>query len=81
MGVPLPEGASYELLEALARRDEDPVRLVTPKEYRSIPLATLALIGSDNRFPNSRIRKETGWEPQVSYQETIEEIRRSLVPE
>jgi len=79
MGVPLPEGASYGLLEELARRDEDPERLVTPKEYRSIPLATLALIGSDNRFPNSRIRKETGWEPQVSYQETIEEIRRSFV--
>lgn len=78
LDVPLPESVSYESLYELARRDEDPEREVTPDTYRSIPLATLALIGSDNRFPNDLITRETGWRPKASYDSVLSEIRASL---
>jgi nucleoside-diphosphate-sugar epimerase len=62
----------------MARKDEDPENFVTPRQYASIPLATLELIGSDNRFPSDLMRQLTGWQAQISYEEGIQEIRRYL---
>jgi nucleoside-diphosphate-sugar epimerase len=78
LGVPLPKSVPYDSLYERARRDEDPEQEITPDAYRSIPLATLALIGSDNRFPNDLIARETGWRPKSSYDSVLSEIRATL---
>ncbi len=49
--------------------------------FRNRPPVTreaLNLIGSDNRFPADRARRELGFQPRVGYEEGLEEIRLSL---
>lgn len=77
-GLELPTSMPYATLEAMARKGEDPENFVTPTQYASIPLATLELIGSDNRFPSDLLRQLTGWQSRISYKEGIQEIRRYL---
>jgi nucleoside-diphosphate-sugar epimerase len=77
IGVELPPSATYSELHQAARKDEQPEEQVVPAEYRSIPLATLALIGSDNRYPTGKIRR-LGWAPKVGYSEAMAEIAVSL---
>ena len=78
VGLELPTSIPYATLEAMARKDEDPENFVTPTQYASIPLATLELIGSDNRFPSDLLRQLTGWQSRISYEEGIQEIRHYL---
>lgn len=75
LDVPLPASVSYASLHEQARLDENPEEEVTPATYRSIPLATLALIGSDNRFPNDLITRETGWRPKAAYGSVMSAIK------
>ena len=74
----LPRSVTYEELYAIARQSENPEQRVVPEQYSSIPLATLALIGSDNRFPTTRLRSALGWQPAVDYDAALREIGHSL---
>lgn len=76
IGVELQPPVSYGALWDAARQDEQPEHFVTPPAYRSIPLATLALIGADNRYPAARIRR-LGWAPAVGYAEAMADIARA----
>ncbi len=78
LGLSLPASISYEQLYDLARQDEIPERHIVPDTYRYIPLATLALIGSDNRFPAQKLRDATVWRPEVDHESAMEEIRSAL---
>ncbi len=77
IGMELPPSARFAELHAAARTDEQPERFVLPAEYRHIPLATLALIGADNRYPTERIRA-LGWSPRLGYPEALAEIAASI---
>ena len=77
-GLELPGSVTYEDLYAIARQSEIPEQRIVPEQYSSIPLATLALIGSDNRFPTSRLRSALGWRPAAGYEAALREIGRSL---
>ena len=77
LAVPLPKSVPYSALYDLARQDECPERRIVPDSYRSIPLATLALIGSDNRFPANKLRA-LGWKPKVEHADAMHAIRDSL---
>ncbi len=74
----LPRSVTYEELYAIARQSENPEQRVVPEQYSSIPLATLALIGSDNRFPTTRLRSALGWQPAVDYDAALAEIGHYL---
>ncbi len=76
-GVELPNSVTYKELYAAARRSEIPERHIVPDEYTTLPLATLALIGSDNRFPTTKLRSELGWRPAVDYDAALREIAGS----
>jgi len=77
-GLELPGSVSYEELYAIARQSEVPEQRIVPEQYSSIPLATLALIGSDNRFPTTRLRSALGWRPAVDYEAALREIGHYL---
>jgi nucleoside-diphosphate-sugar epimerase len=65
-------------LRAAALANEDPARLIAPKDPAIFPLEVLNLIGSDNRFDTTRMRGELGWTPRVGYTEALAEIAADL---
>jgi len=70
--------APLEALRAAALANEDPARLIAPRDPTILPLEALNLIGSDNRFDTTRIRAELGWTPRISYREGLAEIGADL---
>jgi len=76
-GVVLPDSVTYEELYAIARQSKIPEQRIVPEQYSSIPLATVALIGSDNRFPTTKLRSELGWRPAVDYNAALRKIAGS----
>lgn len=77
-GLELPASAAYGDLYAVARQAEIPERRIVPEHYTTLPLATLALIASDNRFPTTKLRTELGWTPAVDYAAIVQEISQYL---
>lgn len=65
-------------LRTAALANEDPARLVAPKDETMLPLEALNIIGSDNRFDATRIRSDLGWSPRVSYADGLAEIKADL---
>jgi len=74
---PLP-CVSFEDLHQAALANEDPANLVLAKDPALLPLEALNLIGSDNRFDTTRIRRDVDWSPRVGYDEAIAEIKNHL---
>jgi UDP-glucose 4-epimerase len=77
-GLSPPASGSYAALYKAARQFEVPERQLVPEHYTTLPLATLTLIGSDNRFPIAKLRSELGWRPAIDYAGIIADIRRYL---
>jgi nucleoside-diphosphate-sugar epimerase len=73
-GLSLPDSVSHSELYVAARRSEIPERCIVPEQYTTLPLATLALIASDNRFPTDRLRRKLGWSPAVGYPAIVHDI-------
>jgi nucleoside-diphosphate-sugar epimerase len=74
---PLPQVPLEPLIEA-ARELEDPLALKAMDEMVTFPLEFLNLIGYSNRFESRKLREELGWQPTVTYEEALSEIRDSL---
>lgn len=77
-GLTLAPSIDFHTLEQLALQAENPGQFITPEQYRAIPLATLDLIGSSNRFPSKLVREVTGWKPAKSYRQGMEDVRQYL---
>ncbi|WP_185965208.1 NAD-dependent epimerase/dehydratase family protein [Glacieibacterium frigidum] len=63
-----------DMLAAVAA-NEDPAELVEPRDPALPSLEGLNLVGFDNRIDASRIRRELGWQPRVTYEDALGEIR------
>lgn len=77
---PPPPAIPLEDLRAAALANEDPAKLIGPKESAVPSLEGLNLVGYDNRFDASRIRRELGWRPRITYSEAIAEMERTYRP-
>jgi nucleoside-diphosphate-sugar epimerase len=71
---PPPPNVPLEAVRAVALTNEDPARLIGPKDPNAPSLEGLNLVGYDNRFDASRIRQELGWRPRVAYEDAIVEM-------
>jgi nucleoside-diphosphate-sugar epimerase len=60
----------------MARANEDPARLIGPRDANLPLLEGLNLIGFPNRIDASRIRGELGWRPRYSYAQALAEMER-----
>ena len=72
--------ADPQALRAAALANEDPAKLVGPKDPAVPSFEGLNLVGYDNRFDASRIRRELGWRPRITYSEAIAEMERTYRP-
>jgi nucleoside-diphosphate-sugar epimerase len=77
-GMPPPPSWPLEPLMDMIRANEDPANLIGPKDPSVPMLEGVNLIGFDNRIESSRIRKELGWLPRISYQSALQEMERQL---
>lgn len=75
VGRPPPPAWPIEDAMALVRANEDPARLMPPRDPALPSLEGLNLIGFANRIDSSRIRSELGWTPAVSYPQALTDIR------
>ena len=48
------------------------------EDMPTLPLEFINLIGYSNQFDCSCIRDELGWQPEVGYQQALDEIRAGL---
>jgi hypothetical protein len=79
-GVAPPPAFPIESLMDMARANEDPARLIGPKDPSVPMLEGLNLVGFDNRIDSSRIRAELGWRPRMPYVLALAEMRCQLGP-
>lgn len=77
---PPPPVLPLEDLRAAALANEDPAKLVGPKDPAVPSLEGLNLVGYDNRFDAWRLRRELGWRPRVSYADAIAKMARTYRP-
>lgn len=75
VGRPPPPTIPLEAALALVQANEDPARLIEPKDPSLPSMEGLNLVGFDNRIDAARIRAELGWRPRVTYDEALAEIR------
>lgn len=76
---PPPPELPLEDLRTAALANEDPAKFIGPKDAALPSLEGLNLVGHDNRFDASRIRRELGWRPRVSYTQAITEMSVSYL--
>jgi nucleoside-diphosphate-sugar epimerase len=77
-GMPPPPGLSLEDLLHMAEDNEDPARLVGPRQSGLPYLEGLNLIGFDNRICSKHIRDALGWVPAINYSEALARMRRQM---
>ncbi|NWG45041.1 MAG: NAD(P)-dependent oxidoreductase [Alphaproteobacteria bacterium] len=63
---------------ALARANEDPARLIPPRDPALPSLEGLNLVGFANRFDSRRIRERLGWRPRLAYAAAFERMRTDI---
>ena len=73
-GMPSPPAIPLEPLLTMARANEDPAAMIAPRDPNVLFLEVLNLIGFDNRFDASRIRRELGWAPRYSNAQALAEM-------
>jgi nucleoside-diphosphate-sugar epimerase len=78
IGKPRPPKVPLEPLREAAREHENPEKLEAMEGMPTFPLELLNLMGSSNRFETRKLREELGWQPTVTYEEALSEIRASL---
>lgn len=76
-GKPPPPVVPLETVMEMARANEDPARLIGPRDANLPLLEGLNLIGFPNRIDASRIRGELGWRPRYSYAQALAEMERA----
>ena len=76
---PPPPGLPLEELLRLAEDNEEPHRLIGPRQAGLPFLEGLNLIGFDNRICSDHIRQRLGWRPALTYEEAIVRMRRQWV--
>lgn len=76
----MPPPPRWQLEEALAMiaANENPEKMIEPKDPNLPSMEGLNLTGFDNRIDASRIRRELGWKPRIGYDEAIQEIDRAF---
>jgi nucleoside-diphosphate-sugar epimerase len=74
---PVPEVPLAPLVAA-AREHEDLDELIAMEGFPTLPLEILNLVGHSNRFDSTKLREELGWQPTVSYDDALAEIRAGL---
>jgi 2-alkyl-3-oxoalkanoate reductase len=77
-GMPPPPGWPLEPLMEMIHANEDPANLIGPKDPSVPMLEGVNLIGFDNRIDSSRIRRELGWAPAISYGEGLAAMKEEL---
>lgn len=77
-GVQPPPAIPLDDLMRAARANEDPARLVGPRDPAIPMLEGLNLVGFSNRIDSSRIRNELGWRPRIGYEEAMVMIAAQL---
>jgi 2-alkyl-3-oxoalkanoate reductase len=77
-GVPPPPGIPLDDLLRAAKANEDPARLIGPRDPAIPMLEGLNLIGFSNRIDSSRIRNELGWRPRIGYDDAMAMMAASL---
>jgi 2-alkyl-3-oxoalkanoate reductase len=78
LGTPPPKRAPRLAVRLLALLAPPLWRLLRRRDRPPITLEAYNLVGSDNRFPTERARRELGWTPHVSYAEGMQAVARSL---
>lgn len=74
VGKPPPPVIPLSDALALIGANEDPARLVEPRDAGLPSMEGLNLVGFDNRIDASRIRAELGWAPRLGYAEAMAAI-------
>lgn len=62
----------------MALANEDPARLVPPRDPQLPYLEGLNFVAFDNRIDASRIRQRLGWTPRVGYEQALSEMKATL---
>jgi nucleoside-diphosphate-sugar epimerase len=75
VGRPPPPSWPIDDAMGLVLANEDPAKLVAPRDPALPSLEGLNLVGFSNRIDSTRIRAELGWAPSVTYQQAIADIR------
>jgi nucleoside-diphosphate-sugar epimerase len=70
-GKPPPPAYPLEPLLAAAMANENPANLIPPRDPNLPTLEGLNLVGFDNRFDASLIRKDLDWHPSLTYADAI----------
>lgn len=73
-GKPPPPVVPLDAVLPAVLANEDPARLIGPRDPNVPLLEGLNLIGYSNRFDASRIRSELGWQPRLSYRDAITQM-------
>jgi nucleoside-diphosphate-sugar epimerase len=74
-----PPTIPLDALLSAALANEDPAKLIGPRDLSVPSLEALNLVGYNNRFPSERIRSEIGWMPRIHYKDAVAEIKRQYV--
>lgn len=78
-GVPPPPAIPLQALLDAAKANENPADLVGPQNAAVPSLEGLNLVGFNNRFPATRIRRELGWRPSFTYAQALSEMQSQVV--
>lgn len=78
VGVKKPRSIPRPLAAAAAWVCETIWKRLNIRKRPPITREALNLVGSDNRFPNDRVKRELGYEPKVSYVEGLARTREYL---
>lgn len=78
VGVKKPRSIPRPLAAAAAWMCETIWKRLNILKRPPITREALNLVGSDNRFPNDRVKRELGYEPRVSYAEGLARTREYL---
>ncbi|UPT62589.1 MAG: NAD(P)-dependent oxidoreductase [Hyphomonadaceae bacterium JAD_PAG50586_4] len=74
-----PPTIPLDALLSAALTNEDPAKLIGPRDLSVPSLEALNLVGYNNRFPSEKIRSEIGWMPRIHYKDAVAEIKSQYV--
>ena len=78
LGTPPPKRAPRLLTRGVATVLPPIWRLLRIEQRPPATLEAYNLVGSDNRFPTERARRELGWKPRVGYEAGMHAVAESL---
>ena len=78
-GLPPPPTYPIDAEMAAVEANEDPARLLPPRDPALPSQEGMNLIGFDNRIDSNAIRAALGWYPRVSYASAMAEMREMLL--